>query len=130
MNLAEEFITLNTWAVVGASENPEKFGYKITARLLKAGREVFPVNPQPGSINGAEFFPSLAALPKLPDVVDLVVPPAVAIKIVDECANLGIKRIWFQPGTRSEEALTRCKEFGIQAVADSCVLVELNKLGF
>lgn len=129
MNLGEKFIQYQTWAVVGASENPEKFGYKITARLMDAGKEVFPVNPKPGVINGVSFFSNLASLPKLPDVVDVVVPPAVALKVVEDCAKLGIKRIWFQPGTRSPQATARCQELGIEAVDDNCVLVELNKLG-
>lgn len=129
MSLAEKFITLPVWAVVGASEDPEKFGHKITLRLQKAGMKVFPINPKPGRINGAQFYPSLSSLPKLPDVVDLVVPSPVALQVVEECARLGIQKIWFQPGTRSPEASQRCRELGIAAVEDSCVLVELDKLG-
>jgi predicted CoA-binding protein len=129
MTRAENFIQLHSWAVVGASKNQEKYGYKITVRLMEAGKEVFPVNPGPGQINGVAFFPDLGSLPKLPDIVDLVVPPAIALNVVDECARVGIKRIWFQPGTRSAAALNRCLELGIEAVDESCVLVELNKLG-
>ena len=67
MGLAQQFIQLPVWAVVGASENPDKFGYKITVRLQSAGKEVFPstLNRQ---INGREFYPDLSSLPKLPDV--------------------------------------------------------------
>ena len=129
MTRAEEFIKFDSWAVIGASENPEKFGYKIAVRLLEAGKEVFLVNPKPGQIKGLDFFPDLNSLSKVPDVVDLVVPPEVALNAVDQCAQAGVKRIWFQPGTRSQAALDRCKNYGIQYVDDSCVLVELNKLG-
>lgn len=128
MTKAEQFIRLQTWAVVGASENPEKFGHKITTRLLEAGKTVFPVNPKGGSIGQLKFFASLSELPELPQVVDVVVPPAVAQQVVEECGRLGIRRMWFQPGTRSPEAIARCKELGIEAVDDSCVLVELGKL--
>jgi|SRR5690554_1400205 len=129
MSLAQDFIKLQTWAVVGVSENPEKYGHIIFARLGKAGKKAYPVNPKPGRIGNVDFYPDLASLPQLPEVVDLVVPPAVALSVVEQCGELGIKRVWFQPGTRSAEALARCKELGIQAVADSCVLVELDKLG-
>lgn len=129
MNLAEELINLPTWAVVGASEDPDKYGNIITLRLMGAGKEVFPVNPKPGQIDGKNFYPDLSSLPKLPDIVDVVVPPAIALNVVEECGRLGIKRIWFQPGTRSQEASARCRELGIQVVDDSCVLVELGKLG-
>lgn len=128
LHLAEKFIHLDTWAVVGASENPEKYGHIITSRLLKAGKKVFPINPKEGSIGGVIFYPSLSALPALPQIVNLVVPPDVARKIVEECGNLGITRIWFQPGTRFPEAKARCRELGIEAVDDSCVLVMLGRL--
>lgn len=129
MGLAAQFIQLPVWAVVGASENPDKFGYKIMVRLQKAGKEVYAVNPKPGQINGAEFYPDLSSLPKLPDVVNLVVPPPVALQVVEECGRLGIQRVWFQPGTRSPEASQRCRELGIEVVDDSCVLVELDRQG-
>ncbi len=128
MTKAEQFILLDTWAVVGASEKPEKFGHIITTRLLKAGRKVYPVNPKGGAIGDLKFYTSLSELPEIPEIVDVVVPPAVALQVVEECAKLGIKRIWFQPGTRSPEAMARCEELGIDAVDDSCVLVELGKL--
>lgn len=129
MNLAEKFIQLKVWAVVGASEDSEKYGYKIAARLIAAGKDVYPVNPKQGEINGQKFYPDLSSLPVLPDIVDVVVPPVIALKVVEQCAQAGIERIWFQPGTRSREAMDRCKELGIEAVNDSCVLVELDKLG-
>lgn len=129
MNLAEEFIKLQSWAVVGASQGPEKFGNIIPLRLMAAGKNVFLVNPKPGQINSQPFYPNLESLPEVPDIVDVVVPPAIALQVVEECARLGIERIWFQPGTRSPEAFMRCRELGIEAVDDSCVLVELDKLG-
>lgn len=123
---AQEFIKLQKWAVVGASTDPDKFGNIITRRLMEAGRTVWPVNPRGGEIDGSSFYPDLASLPELPEVVDVVVPPRVALGVVEECGRLGIKRIWFQPGTRSPEANARCRELGIEFVDDSCVLVELK----
>lgn len=129
MAFAEKLIAMPVWAVVGASINPEKYGYIITQRLIKVGKEVFPVNPKPGQINGAKIYTSLSLLPKLPDVVDLVIPPAAALQVVEECAALGINRIWFQPGSRSSKASQRCRELGFEFVDDRCVLAELTRLG-
>lgn len=128
MKLAEQFIHLKKWAVAGASENQEKYGYKISERLISAGKTVYPINPNPGNIKGQQFYPDLLSLPELPDIVDIVVPPAIAYSVVEQCAEAGIKRVWFQPGTRSPEALERCGQLGIEAVNDSCVLVELDKI--
>ena len=35
-------------------------------------------------------------------------------KITDECIALGIERIWMQPGSRSEAAVKKAREAGIE----------------
>ncbi|MEY9938444.1 acetate--CoA ligase family protein [Streptacidiphilus sp. MAP5-3] len=65
-------------AVVGASENPEKWGYwlamgALTGRQL---REVHLVNRRGGGLQGVPFLPSLGALPGPAEHVVVAVPPA------------------------------------------------------
>ena len=80
-DLIPEFLAQKVWAVVGASRDPERYGYKIFRTLLDAGYRVYPVNPSADEIAGQRAYPSLAALPEKPDVVDTVVPPAVTLTI-------------------------------------------------
>jgi predicted CoA-binding protein len=56
--------------------------------------------------------------------VDTVVPPAVTEKIVVECKELGIARVWMQPGSESEKAINFCAENNIKVVHDMCVRVK------
>jgi predicted CoA-binding protein len=60
----------------------------------------------------------------MPDVVDTVVPPTVTEAIVKECKELGIARVWMQPGSESEKALNFCAENNIKVVHDMCVMVK------
>lgn len=122
-DLIQEFINQRVWAVVGASLNPEKYGHKIFRNLRAAGYIVYGVNAGGGEIDGQRLYPSLADLPEKPAVVDVVVPPKVAEEIVRQCAELGLGRVWMQPGSESEEAIHLCQEKGIRVVHDACAMI-------
>jgi predicted CoA-binding protein len=121
--LIRAFVQKRVWAVVGASANPEKYGYKILRNLSAAGYTVYGVNLRGGKVNGHTLYPSLAELPVKPDVVDIVVPPAQTEQIVRECADLGLTRVWMQPGSESEAAIQFCEEHGIDLVHGVCAMV-------
>jgi len=115
------------WAVVGATDNEDKFGHKIYKMLKKAGYRVFPINPGLQTVMGDECYPSLTALPEKPDAVNFVVPPKVGEKIVAECAVLGIKNIWLQPGANSDNVVNAAKKADLNVICQSCILVEARK---
>ncbi len=122
-HLISDFVNRRIWAVVGASQDQTKFGYRIFRSLRDAGYSVYPVNPRGGTLEGAQVYPSLAELPEPPEVVDMVVPPAVTEQVVKEAQELGLTRIWMQPGAESEAAIAYCHEHGIEVVHDACAMV-------
>jgi predicted CoA-binding protein len=122
-DLIREFIDQRVWAVVGASTDPAKYGNKVYRTLRDAGYTVFGVNVGGGTIEGQQLYRRLADLPQLPAVVDTVVPPNVTEQIVRQCAELGITRVWMQPGSESEAAIAYCHEQDIQVVHDACAMV-------
>jgi len=122
--LIADFVGRRTWAVVGVSANPTKFGRRIYQDLRRAGYRVYAVNPHETEILGDRVYPNLAALPERPDVVDLVVPPSVSEMIVKEAAAAGIRRVWMQPGAESQRAIEFCRASGIEVVAHACAMVE------
>jgi len=124
MKLSDKMLDMENWAVVGASDKHQTFGYKLYKKLKDYEYNVFPVNPNCGSVDGDETYPSLSDLDVEIDVVNFVVNPKTGIDVLKECIDLGIKNIWLQPGTRSTEIQNLAKENGINVV-NSCVLVEL-----
>ncbi|MDU4959597.1 MAG: CoA-binding protein [Sporomusaceae bacterium] len=124
----KEMLAQKRWAVYGASANPDKFGYRIFKTLKRYGYEVYPVNPRESAIDGDPCFASLSALPAVVEVVDFVVPPAVALQGLDECARLGIGRVWLQPGVNTPETVARAKQLGLAVVHQFCAIVESSKL--
>lgn len=115
------------WAVVGATPNPEKFGYKIFKKLKKFGYEVYPVNPGYSDIEGETCYKDLASIPVKVDCVDVVVAPERAKNTLEEAINLKIDNIWFQPGTFTPELIDQAEVAGLNTVYYNCVLVELDK---
>ncbi len=114
----------NSFAVVGVSRDKKKYGYKIYKNLKEAGYKVYPVNPNCDEIDGCRCYHSLEELPEKPDLVDIVVPPAVAVKIAIKCRELGIKKIWLQPGSESKKVVDFCNENKIEVVCNVCVMLE------
>jgi len=126
-SLIADFIDRRTWAVVGVSADQAKFGYRVFKNLLEAGYRVYGVNPNVRQVDGQTIYPTLADLPVRPEVVDLVVPPKVSQQIVQECARLGLTRVWLQPGAESEAVVRFCHEHGIAVVYGACAMVHKKR---
>ncbi len=110
-------------AVVGVSSNPDKYGHKIFKDLVSTGTDVAGINPKGGGLFGKTIYQSLKDMPYVPDLVITVVQPAATSQIVDECKKLGIKDIWMELGSESEEAIKKAKDYGMHVTANSCFMI-------
>jgi len=117
-DLIGEFMAQKTFAVVGATDNPEKYGNQIFKNLKSRGYEVYPVNPRLEELEGVKCYASLDDIPLKVDVVDFVVPPEVTEVTLQKCKRLGLNRIWLQPGSESEAAIAFCHENSLKVVHD------------
>jgi uncharacterized protein len=121
--LIKEFMGQKRFAVVGATDNPEKYGNKIVKNLRGRGYEVYPVNPKLEAVEGLKCYASIAEIPVRVDVVDFVVPPKATEEILKQCKNLGLDRIWLQPGSESETAIAFCQDNNLKVVHSVCVML-------
>jgi predicted CoA-binding protein len=119
-------IDQRVWAVVGASNHPHKFGRRIFDSLKRSGYTVYAVNPNLDVLDdGTPTYPSVRDLPVVPDVVDVVVPPAAGMGVVDDCLAKGVRHIWFQPGAESEAAVAKAQDSGMTVLwGGPCAMVE------
>lgn len=116
------------FAVIGVSENKEKYGYEIFETLISSGYKVYPINPKYSSIEGHECYPSLNSLPEKPDVVVTVVPPPVTEKVVETCVELQIPIVWMPPGSWSDLAIKKCQDNRIACIHDVCIVFAVKSL--
>jgi uncharacterized protein len=119
--LADEDTTV---AVVGATDNPSKYGYVIYRDLKRKRYRVFPVNPGRATVDSDPAYRNLASLPVKPAIVNVVVPPPVAATVLRESLELGLTNIWLQPGAESPENLAFLQENGFNYLANACIMVE------
>ena len=112
-------------ALIGASNDRNKYGNKIYRDLRNKGYNVTPINPKEEKIEGDRAYSSIEEMKELPDIANFVVPPPVAMKIAQNITNLGIKHLWFQPGSESKELEDWLKNTdGIEYLINACIMVE------
>ena len=121
--LIQEFMKQKKFAVVGATDNPQKYGNQIVKNLKSRGYEVYPVNPRLKELEGFRCYSTLADVPVKVDVVDFVVPPKSTEAILKQCKEMGLSRIWLQPGSESEQAIAFCHENNLKVVHSVCVML-------
>ena len=123
-DLIKDFLKQKRFAVIGSFRNESKYAYQILKALKDKGYEVYPVNPRLKKVEGLTCYISVKDIPVICDVADIVTPPAVTERIVRECKEKGITRVWLQPGAESNEAIKFCKENDINVVYNLCVMME------
>lgn len=121
-----EMLDKKVWAVVGATPNESKFGYKIYKKLQDKGYEVYGINPKYEELDGDKLYKSISDLPIKPDCVNMVVAPKISKPAVESIANAGIEYVWFQPGTFDEEVIDLAEDKNLKYVFYDCVLVALE----
>lgn len=118
------------YAVIGATTNTEKYGYRVLHDLSGAGFSVVGVNPHYTDIEGTPIYPNVAAVPDCPDVAVVVIPPKNGLAVLDEIKKAGIEKVWFQPGAESDAIRERVAELGLTAMCDgSCIMALRKRLG-
>lgn len=126
--LIREFLDKrNVFAVIGASRDPQKYGYQVYRDLKSAGYKVYSINPNAQEILGDKCYSSLEELPVKPDVVVTVVPPHITERVVEDCKRLGIGKIWMQPGSESEKAIEFCEKNNLAVAHGICIMVERKR---
>ncbi len=113
-----------TVAVVGATDNPSKYGSVIYRDLKRKGFTVFPVNPSRSTVDGDRAYNHLRDLTQRPTIVNVVVPPEVTLNILDQCLEMGLMNVWLQPGAESPEALEFLQQHTFNYLANACIMVE------
>ncbi len=120
-----------TFAVVGASDRPDRPSYGVMERLQRHGYRVIPVNPQiAGSeLQGERVFHDLGEIGEPVDIVSIFRRSEAAGEAVDDAIAAGAKAVWMQLGVINEAAAARAEAAGLEVVMDRCPAIEIPRLG-
>ncbi len=110
--------------VIGASENPERYSYRVVVNLSKHGDEVIAVGIKDGMIENIPITKEKIFTPNV-DTVTMYVGKQNQPAWYDYVLSLKPKRIIFNPGAENEEFAQLAKSKGIE-VLEACTLVMLS----
>jgi acetyltransferase len=120
-------------AVVGASTTPGKVGHDIFVNILKAGYKgtLYPVNPKANAVASVRAYATIAQIPEPPDLAMIILPPALALKAVQEAIDIGVKGIVIVSAGFKEiggegleienKVVELCREAGVRLVGPNCL---------
>jgi acyl-CoA synthetase (NDP forming) len=83
-------------AMVGASNVRAKWGSFLLLNLMAGGyprENIYPINPREKEIHTLPAYPSLSALPVVPELAIITTQAAAVPSILEECGNLGVKDV-------------------------------------
>ncbi len=113
---------MKTVAVIGASNDRNKYGNKAVRAYVQQGYTVYPVNPKETEVEGLPAFASIKDVPVRPDRVSVYVPPPVVLKMLPDIADRGCDELWLNPGTESDEVLAEAERLGLHVIQACSIL--------
>ncbi len=120
----DEFLAQRSLALVGVSRDGQRgFGNAVRKELSQKGYQLFVVHPEADKIGDQPCAHSLADVASQVGGVVLVTPPDQTLRLVEEAAALGVRRVWMQQGAESPEAIAACQQHGIALVHGECILM-------
>lgn len=126
-DVVKGFLACERIAVVGVSRDPRDFSRAIFRRLAATGRDVHPVNPAVGEIEGRTCYPDLESVPGPVRAVMVLTPPAASADVVRAGDGVGASHVWFHRafggGSVSEEAVEEATGRGLQCIVGGCPMM-------
>ncbi len=131
---AEEFLKARRIALVGLSRSEKDFSRMVLRELAGRGYDVVPVHPGMEEAEGRTCYPRVQDVSPPPEAALLMTPPSVTERVVRDCAEAGVKRVWMHRGggrgAASDAAIAFCEAHGIAVVSDLCPFMALPGAGF
>ena len=115
-------------AVVGISDSEDRPSYGVARYLREVGYEVIPVNPNLDKWEGLKAFPTVEAIGRHVDMVDVFRRPEALMDVVDDVLAADAGALWTQFGVVDANATDRAVAAGIPTVIDHCVKIEHRRL--
>ena len=125
-----DFLAQKRIAVVGVSRNNSGHAAAnlIYRRLKETGHDVFAVNPQMATYEGERCYPDVQSIPGGVDGVVIVTRPEITERIVRDCHDAGIHRVWIHQSlgkgsSVSADAVAYCRQHEISVIAGACPMM-------
>lgn len=113
-------------AVIGASNNRQKFGNKAVRAFLREGATVIPIHPTEPEIEGLQAYRSVLDVPGPIDMATFYVPPEVGALVMDDIARKQIPEVWLNPGSESDALIEQARQLHLTPIV-ACSIVAVGQ---
>jgi predicted CoA-binding protein len=120
----DQLLSLQTWAVVGLSDNTSRAAWGVAQFLQARGKRIVPVHPSAPTVHGERGYGSLAEIPFRIDVVDCFVRSDLVGPVVHDAVAIGALGVWMQLGVIDPAAAQLATDAGLNVVMDRCPKIE------
>ena len=88
----ERMFNANSIAVIGASNDPQKWGYMLLDAIMRGGYDgaLYPVNRKADEVLGLPAYPSMPDVPGMVDLVVVAIPAPYVADTLREAAEQGV----------------------------------------
>ncbi len=112
-------------AIIGASNDRKRFGNKAVRAFSQQGYTIYPVNPNEAEVEGLAAYKTVEETPGDLDIVSAYVAPPTLLKLLPGIAGKGCGELWLNPGTDSQEVITKAKDLKLK-VRQTCSILEIG----
>lgn len=114
-----------TVAILGASDNPDRYAYLALKMLQDYGHKPLPVNPTLKAIEGLPVSATLGELKEPVHTLTMYLGAARSNKLIEDIVKLKPGRVIFNPGSENPALEARLREAGLP-FEHACTLVLLR----
>jgi uncharacterized protein len=113
-------------AVIGASNDRQKFGNRAVRAFVETGHTVVPINPHEPAVEGLRAYASVLDVPFPIDMATVYVPPEIGERVIEEIARKQIPEVWLNPGSDSDELVAKARRLSITPIV-ACSIVAVGR---
>jgi predicted CoA-binding protein len=136
----QHLFTPRAVAVIGASRDPNKVGYRVLENLIKGGfgGPIYPINPNTTEILGRKAYASLSDVDTPVDLAVMTLPAALVLQALEFYAakgvgaaiviSAGFKEVGGQRAGLEDTLRCRARELGIRVLGPNCLEIYLDPL--
>ena len=113
-------------AVIGASNNRQKFGNRAVRAFKRQGYTVIPINPNEAQVDGDKAYPSVLDVPGTIDMATVYVHAEPGVEVMEQLAEKGVGEVWLNPGADDDRVVARAKSLGLNVI-QACSIIGIGE---
>jgi predicted CoA-binding protein len=113
-------------AVIGASNDRHKFGYRAVRAFKRQGYTVIPINPNESEVDGEKAYPSVLEVPGTIDMATVYLQPEPGMQVMTQLAEKGVEEVWLNPGADDDRVVAKAKALGLNVI-QACSIIGIGE---